>query len=443
MTIVVCGLSHRTVPLPVLEQLAFPVSTLPKALMQLTDHDPIHEGVILSTCNRTEIYATVRGFHPAVEAARCFLSDVSGVAQERVSEGLYIHHDTAAVRHLFNVASGADSMVIGEPQILGQVRDAFRMATEARTARRMLGALFQRALRVGKRTRTETAIARHVVSLPQAAARMAGELVGGLEGKRVLVVGAGRMGELAGRAAIDGGCSEVMVANRDAERAQLLADTLGGRGAGLEALPRLLSAADVVISVTASVDPVIDRAMLERAVQGGSPAEAQRRRNPAEAQRRRKHPVVVVDLAVPRDVEPAAREVEGVVLRDIDDLREVVERGAEQRRAELPKVEEIVSEEVEDFCAWQRSLHVGPALAELQEWAERVRADEVAKIARSERMTEADRAALDRATRGLVRKLLHRPMTQIRELARGPEGPVFVEAFQEIFDISPEPAEDS
>ncbi|HYZ92572.1 MAG TPA: glutamyl-tRNA reductase [Actinomycetota bacterium] len=413
MAIVVCGLSHKTVPLPVLEQLAVTPDALPKALAQLMDQETLHEGVILSTCNRTEVYATVHRFHPAVQAARRFLSDVSGVSQDRISDGLYTYYDTDAVRHLFNVASGTDSMVVGEPEILGQVREAFRVATEEGTARRMLGALFQRALRVGKRSRSETAISRHVVSLPQAAARVAAELSNGLEGKSVVVVGAGRIGELAARAAREGGSAEVVIANRSVERARNLADNLGARSAGLDELPALLTTADVVITVTSSADPVIDRSMLERATEGRT--------------------LVAVDVAMPRDIEPAARDLAGVVLRDIDDLRGVVEQGAELRRAELPKVDAIVSEEVEEFCAWERSLALGPAITELRDWAERIRSEEVAKLAQKQNLTEDERAAVDRLTRGIVNKLLHRPMTQIRELVRSSDGQVFLEAFQEIF----------
>lgn len=420
MAIVVCGLSHKTVPLPVLEQLAFPASALPKALTQLMDHETIHEGVILSTCNRTEIYATVHRFHPAVQAARRFLSDFSGVSQDRVAEGLYTYYDTAAVRHLFNVASGTDSMVVGEPEILGQVREAYRVAVDEGTARRMLGALFQRALRVGKRARSETAISRHVVSLPQAAARLAAELLDGFAGKRAVIVGAGRIGELAARAVREGGCEDVVIANRNIDRAAALGDSIGARSGGLEELPALLTESDVVISVTSSVNPVIDRAMLEHATQGRS--------------------IVAVDVAMPRDIEPAARDLPGVVLRDIDDLREVVEQGAERRRAELPKVEEIVSEEVDEFCAWERSLALGPAIAELREWAEAIRAQEVAKLARRRNLNDEEREDLERLTRGLVNKLLHRPMTHVRDLVRGSDGQVYLEAFQEIFGLQDAPS---
>jgi glutamyl-tRNA reductase len=423
MAIVVCGLSHKTVPLPVLEQLAFPPETLHKALAQLMDQETIHEGVILSTCNRTEIYAIVHRFHPAVQAARRFLSDFSGVGQDRVSDGLYTYYDTDAVRHLFNVASGSDSMVVGEPEILGQVREAFRVATEEGTARRLLGALFQRALRVGKRARTETEISRHVVSLPQAAAREASELAGGLEGKRVLVVGAGRIGQLAARAAREGGCADLVIANRTPERGAALADVVDGRSVGLDALADALADADVVISTTGSTETVIGRGTLERATKDRM--------------------LVAVDVAMPRDIDPAARDLPGVVLRDIEDLREVVQRGAERRTAELPKVDAIVNEEVADFCAWERSLALGPAIAELREWAESIREREVEKMTRKQELTDEQRAEVDKLTKGIVNKLLHRPMTQIRELVRGTDGQVYLEAFQEIFGTDEDPERSS
>jgi glutamyl-tRNA reductase len=411
MAIVVCGLSHKTVPLPVLEQLAFAPEDLPKSLSRLLDREVVHEGVILSTCNRTEIYATVHRFHPAVQEVRTFLSDVSGVSQDRIADGLYTYYDTSAVHHLFNVASGTDSMVVGEPQILGQVREAFRAAGDEGTARRTLSALFQRALRVGKRVRTETAISRHVVSLPQAAARIAAELSGGLENKTVLILGAGRMGELAARAAVDNGCTRVVIANRTADKARALGAAVGGRGLGLDELPAELATADVVISVTSAAEPILDRA----AVAG------------------RTTPLVAIDLGMPRNIEPAVRDVEGIVLRDLSDLCEVVERNAEARRAELPKVEAIISAEVDDFLAWERSLALGPAITELREWAEEIRAREVERLAKG--LDDAQREALERATRGLVNKLLHRPMTQMRDLVVGRDGQVFLEAFREIFDL--------
>lgn len=417
MAIVVVGINHRTVPLAVLERLAFAPDGLPKALAGLVAHDPIHEGVVLSTCNRTEVYTTVHRFHPAVQAVRHFLSDASGIPQEEIASGMYTYYDGSAVRHLFAVASGIDSMVVGESQILGQVRAAFAVAQEEGTARRMLSSLFQRALRVGKRARSETEISRHVTSLPQAAARKAFELVRGRPVSRAVVVGAGRMGELACRALGDSGARSVVVCNRSTERAESLAHLLGIDWAGLEDADELLRTADVVVTATSSPGPVLERERLEAAAEG------------------RDHPLVVVDLGVPRDVDPSARELAGVELRDIDDLQAVVEAGAARRRAEIPKVERILDEEVDAFCAWERSLALGPAIAELRRWAEEIRTDEVEKVARRLGVEADDRESLEALTRGIVNKLLHRPITQMKELVEGPDGQVYLEIFQELFDL--------
>jgi len=410
MAILVCGLSHKTVPLPILEQLAFGPDALPKALAQLMDQDEIHEGVILSTCNRTEIYVSVHRFHPAVEAVRRFLSDVSGVGGDRIADGLYTHYDDAAARHLFNVASGTDSMVVGESEILGQVREAFQVAKDEGTAHRMLHQLFERALRVGKRARTETDISRHVLSLPQAAARTASELAGGLSGRTVVVVGAGRMGELAVRAARDNGADNIVIANRTVSKAEELAQRFDARAISIDELGPALVDASVVICVTSSPETVIDRAMLDRAGE-----------------------LVAIDIAVPRDIDPSARDLSTLELRDMEDLRAIVELGAERRRAELPKVQNIIETEVDDYCAWERSLALGPAIEELREWAERVRTAEVDRLSRN--LDDDGRADLDRATRALVNKLLHEPMVRMRDLVRGKDGQVYLEAFQEIFGL--------
>lgn len=416
MAIIVAGLSHRTVPLEVLEQLTFTPASLPKALARLCGDEVVQEGVILSTCNRTEIYVTVHRFHPAVSSLRRFLSEVSGVDEVTISDGWYVHYDDSAIRHLFGVASGIDSMVLGESQILGQVRDAYRVAQEEGAARRMLSALFQRALRVGKLARTNTDISRHVVSLPQAAARTAAEILGGLEGRTAVVIGAGRMGGLAARALTDLGCGELVVAGRTPERAVALASRLGGRGTGLDELPELLARCDALLTATSSAEPVVDRDLLARVTAG------------------RERPLVAVDLGLPRDIDPLAADLPGLELRDITDLREIADRGAQRRREELPKVERIIDEEVAAFTVWERSLALGPSIGRLREWAEEIREAEVERAARRLALDEAGREALDAVARTIANKLLHLPVSRMKELVQGPDGQFYLEAFQEIFD---------
>lgn len=417
MAIIVVGINHKTVPLSELERLAIGPSELPKALARLVAHDPIHEGAILSTCNRTEVYATVHRFHPAVQAVRHFLADVSGVDEGEIANGLYTYYDAGAARHLFAVASGIDSMVTGEPQILGQVRAAFHAAQEEGTARRMLSTLFQRALRVGKRARSETGISRHVTSLPQAAARKAAELLGDRPPREVVVVGAGRMGELAVRALLDLGDPSVVVCNRSIDRAEELAERVGGRAAGLDELPTLLGSADVLVSATAAPEVVVTFDVVSAGVSG------------------RRTRLAAVDLGVPRDIDPAAEELEGVELRDIEDLQAIVEAGSGQRLEEIPKVEAIVDEEVDAFCAWERSLALGPSIAELHTWAEEVRHGEVEKAARRLGVDDEGREVLEALARGVARKILHRPVSGVKDLVSGPDGQVYLEVFQELFDL--------
>lgn len=417
MAIIVVGINHKTVPLSELERLAIGPSELPKALARLVAHDPIHEGAILSTCNRTEVYATVHRFHPAVQAVRHFLADVSGVDEGEIANGLYTYYDAGAARHLFAVASGIDSMVTGEPQILGQVRAAFHAAQEEGTARRMLSTLFQRALRVGKRARSETGISRHVTSLPQAAARKAAGLLGDRPPREVVVVGAGRMGELAVRALLDLGDPSVVVCNRSIDRAEELAERVGGRAAGLDELPALLGSADVLVSATAAPEVVVTFDVVAAGVSG------------------RRTRLAAVDLGVPRDIDPAAEELEGVELRDIEDLQAIVEAGSGQRLEEIPKVEAIVDEEVDAFCAWERSLALGPSIAELHAWAEEVRHGEVEKAARRLGVDDEGREVLEALARGVARKILHRPVSGVKDLVSGPDGQVYLEVFQELFDL--------
>jgi glutamyl-tRNA reductase len=413
MALLAVGLNHRTAPLDLLERLSVAPDDLPKALARLARMDAIHECVVLSTCNRVEAYAAVPRFHPAVRAVRAFLSDMADVSEADIAGGMYTYYEDAAARHLFRVASGIDSMVVGESQILGQVRDAFAVADAEGTAERTLHPLFQRALRAGRRARAETTVGEQAVSVPAAAARLASELAARLDD--VVIVGAGRTAELAAHAVLEVGARRLVFANRTHERAARLATRMHGQASSLDGLDGVLVRADVVIATTSAPYAVIDRGTFERAVAI------------------RSAPLVAIDIAVPRDIDASVRTLPGVVLKDLEDLRHSGDAAA--LLGEVPTVERIVSEEVERYCAWRRSLAAGPAIARLRRRAEALRAAEVAAAARRAGLDDDGRAALDKASRALVNKLLHAPITRIKQAAEDAAAQEYLEVFQELFDL--------
>ena len=316
MSIVVVGLNHKTAPVDVLERLSIPDERLPKALHQLSTYEHVLEGALLSTCNRIEAYAVVSKFHGGAQDLRNFLAEFCHAAPEDFSDHLYTYHDEGALRHLFRVAAGIDSMVVGESEILGQVRRAYQPAADEGMIHRVLGAAFRQTLRVGKRARTETSIGHNPVSVSSAAVELARRAWqdGSLDGRRVTIVGAGKMGRLAAQALKASGAGDVTVVNRSEERGRDLAETFGATSRAVEDLTEVLAESDIVICSTTSPQTVIDKPLLARA-----------RRDAGD------RPLFVVDIAVPRDVDPAVAELPGVVLRDIDDLRGVVENGVGAR----------------------------------------------------------------------------------------------------------------
>ncbi len=344
---------------------------------------------------------------------------------EDFSDHLYTYHDDAAVRHLFRVAAGVDSMVLGESEILGQVRRAFQVAAEVGSARRLLGAAFRRALHVGKRARSETAISRNPASISSAAVDLAKRAFGddSLVGKRVVVVGAGEMGNLAARALARAGARDLTIVNRSEERARDMASRFAATPQPLAELQASIARADIVICCTTAPQTIMDRVLLEEAMAG-----------------RRDAPLFVVDIAVPRDVDPDAAEVPGVVLRDIDDLRGVVDASLGSRLGEVSRVEEIIGAELESFTRWERSTEVGPTVAALIERAEAIRRDEVDRLmARRGGGSEAEREAIDRATKRIVAKLLHEPLKKARELGGSKQGYTYLSALRELFELDDEP----
>nr|MBA3430918.1 glutamyl-tRNA reductase [Actinomycetota bacterium] len=317
LPVVVVGLNHKTAPLELLEQLTIASDQLPKALHQLGNYEHVLEGAVLSTCNRTEVYCVTSKFHGGVQDMRNFLGEFCHVAPEDFADALYTYHDEAAVRHLFRVAAGLDSMVLGESEIQGQLRRSFSVALEEGLVQRVLGAAFRSALRVGKRARSETSISRNPVSFSAAAVDLARREGGELAGKKVAVVGAGEMARLAAQAFTAAGVEQLTVVNRSEDRARQLSATVSATTAAFEDLENVVAQSDILVTSTTAVEPVIGEevvaAGLERRVATGL------------ERRDQSSPLVAIDMAVPRDMDSRVGEIPGVVLRDINDMRNIVE----------------------------------------------------------------------------------------------------------------------
>ena len=413
---IVVGVNHRTVPLELLERLSVSADRLPKALHDLVSRTDIAEAVLLSTCNRTEIYVQAEKFHGAVADVRNFLCQLSFLAPEELSDHLYTFHDAAAVAHLFSVAAGLDSAVLGESEILGQVRAAWEVAASERAAGPSLHLLFRHAVEVGKRVRTETGIGRSSVSVSSAAVALASERLGGLAGTKVLVLGAGEMGEGMVVSLVSAGVSEVLVANRTAERAESLATRVGGRTVALHDLAGALAEVDVLLTSTGASDVLIESASLEDVLPS-----------------RHGRPLLIVDVAVPRDVDPGAGNLPGVTLLDMDDLRRFADVGLSERRREIGKVRDLIDDEVARFRDVALGREVAPLIASLRARVEELRLAELDRVARG--MSDDERAALDAATRSLVAKLLHEPTVRLKDEAGTPRGERLAEAVRELFQL--------
>lgn len=421
MSLVVVGVNHRTAPVSLLERLAIGEESLTKALHHLATYEHIAEGAILSTCNRIEVYASVTRFHGGAQDLRNFLSEFCHVAPEDFADHAYTYHDDGAAGHLFRVAAGIDSMVVGESEILGQVRRALSAAEQEGTASRTLRKAFTHALRVGKRARSETQIARNPISISSAAVDLARRAYpeGSLAGKRVAIVGAGKMGRLAVRALAGAGADDVTVVNRSEERAASVAADFGVRPQALEALPGVLADADIVICSTTAPGAVLDRATVETAMSG-----------------RADRLMFIVDIAVPRDVEPDVATVRGVVLRDIDDLRAVAAANVGGRVAEISDVERIVAAEIERFLRWERGVEVAPVIAQLVERSESMRRVEVERHrTQLAALSPEQRDAVEQLTRRIVNKMLHSPLKVTRELAASSQGHLHLEVLHELFEL--------
>ena len=417
MSVVVIGLNHRTVPLELLERTTVAADALPKALHDLLSRPNVDEAVLVSTCNRTEVYAVAERFHGAFQDIRDFLCDVAGMAPEQLQPHLYSQHDAAAAAHLFSVAAGLESAVLGESEILGQVRTAWATAQAEGAAKSALNLLFRHALEVGKRARTETAIGRSTASVSHAAVEMVAERFGPLQDAKVLVVGAGEMSEGIVSALTGAGVGHVTVVNRTHERAVELAQRLAGRAVPFIELPAALADADVLLTSTGSGTVVVEADVVERAKAG--------------------RPLLVVDVAVPRDVDAAVADLPGVTLLDLDDLRDWAARGIAERAVEAARVRLIIAEEVVNYGEVVVARQAAPLVAQLHEHAESVRAGELARYRnRLGELDERERDAVDALTRAIVAKLLHDPTVNLKRDAGTPRGERNAAAVRDLFDLA-------
>jgi glutamyl-tRNA reductase len=412
MTLVLVGTSHRLAPVEVRERLALDEQGAAKAARDLAANG---EAVCLSTCNRTELYLAADEADSAEERAAQFLSTLASMPEGELVPVLYRLRDEAAALHLFRVTAGLDSLVPGEGEILGQVR----RAAEVGALGPLLGRLFRDAMHAGKKVRSHTAIGENPASVSSAAAALAQQVFGELGRRRVLLIGAGKVSELVARNLVSRGATIAAVANRSVSRGEELADRFGAGAVPLNGIAGELESADVVVASTSAAGFVLRREAVEQAL-------------PA----RRGRPLFLIDLAVPRDLEPAIHELPGCYLYDIDDLQAVVSDSLASRRTEAAKAEEIVLEEAERFRSWQSSLEIVPAIASLRARAEEIRAGELARVeSRLGALSEHDRKAVESLTAQIGNKLLHLPTVRMKEAAAGAEGGVYVDVVRDLFGL--------
>ena len=419
MSILVVGVSHKTAPVSVLEQLALPREGVSKLIRDVVDSEHVLEATVLATCNRIEIYAEVERFHGSVETVSRLLCERAGQKPEDVVPHLYVHYDDGAVSHLFNVASGLDSMVVGEGQILGQARDALRIGQESGTVGPLLNVLFQQALRVGKRTHAETDIDRAAPSLVKVALERATAHVGPISGKRVVVVGAGAMASLAVSTVARLDAADIAIANRSDVNPERLAGQFDGRALALDQVTGALSDADILVSCTGAAGVVLPLAQI------------------AEARARATQPLAIIDLALPHDVDPAVGELPGVMLIDLARLADAVNEG--NGAADVAAVRDIVSQELAAFLTARRSANVTPTVVALRTMATGVVDAEVDRLLT--RLPDLDpqiQAEVELAVRRVADKLLHQPTVRVRELANEAGAISYAAALAELFSLDSE-----
>ena len=425
MNIIVVGLSHKTATVEIREKVAFSPNQIEKPLRELVSLDEIVEGVIVSTCNRVEIYATTRDIAGGIARIKRFMADYHHIPFEVLESHLYSHHSEAAIRHVFRVASSLDSMVVGEPQILGQIKTSYGYAAEYKSSGIILNRFLHKAFSVAKRVRTETKIASSAVSVAFAAVELAKKILGNLSDKTVMLIGAGEMCELAAKHFLNSGARGVMVTNRTFERAERLAEEFDGEAVPFEELFQHLHRADIVLSSTGAPHVIIGPRDVEEVVK-----------------RRRFKPMFFIDIAVPRDIDPKVDDLENAYLFTVDNLQEIVQANLAQRNLEAEKAEEIINQEIGQFFKWLSSLEVTPTIVALRNHFDEIRKAELEKtLANWKDLPPDAEKRLESLTMAMMNKLLHTPTTVLKKAGQGGRVNLYVDGLRQLFELEAAPEE--
>jgi len=427
MEIVLIGLSHKTAPVEVRERFSIPKEQVEDFLGRLVALPGVREGMILSTCNRMEVLTVLEVSDDWADRLKDFLAGVAGMSGYDLTPYLYTLRGEDAIRHLFRVTASMDSMVLGEPQILGQVKEAYRQAVDSKAVGLVLNKLSHRSFFVAKRVRTETKMTSQAVSVSFAAVELAKKIMGNLDDKRAMLIGAGEMSDLAARHLISQGVNEIWVTNRTPTRAMEMAQELGGRAVPFEDFPQMLKDVDIVVSSTGSTHYIILKEQLAGVIRA-----------------RKNKPMFFIDIAVPRDVDPTINELDNIYVYDIDDLQGVVKSNKEERRKEVLKAEEIVQQGVESFKCWLSSLEVVPTILDLRQHLEKIRQREMAKtLTLLKNASEEEHKALDLLTQSIINKILHHPISLLKHQEHRGQGKLYVDMTRKIFHLDEEEDEPS
>ena len=425
MNIITVGLSHKTAPVEIREKLSFPSQTIGEPLNRLCTSYGINEGVIISTCNRVEVFAVTKDIEKGLWQVKKFLSDYHNIPLEELDGHLYTYTAEDAVKHLFRVCAGLDSMVIGEPQILGQAKDAYGYALQHKTAGVIMNKLFHKAFSVAKRIRTETKIGSSAVSISYAAVELAKKIFGTLQGRSVMLIGAGEMAELAARYLLSNGVQEILIANRTYEKAIEVAKSFNGTPIMFREFTHYLKKVDIIVTSTAAPRFIIHPEQIEEVIK-----------------ERKNRPMFFIDISVPRNVDPLINNIDNIYLYNVDDLQGVVEANLKERAKEAKEAEAIIHEELGNFHRWVKSLDVVPTIVALKKKLEETRKSELEKgLSSLNGLQEKDIQVIDAMTKAIVNKIVHDPVTHLKKEANKVEGDFYIEATRRLFDLDKEEEE--